>query len=48
MTRSCCDRFILFFEAILGTVLCKATKFGKILAQGRKEIETELNIYNYM
>ena len=38
MTKSCCDRFILFFEAMIGTVLCKATKFGKILAEGRREI----------
>ena len=48
MTQSCCDRFILLFEAVIGTILCKATKFGKILAQGRKEIEEEFNVYNYM
>ena len=48
MTQSCCDGFILVFEAVLGTILCKATKFGKILAQGRKEIQEEFNVYNYM
>lgn len=48
MTHSCCDRFILIFEAALGTVLCKATKFGKILADGQREIKNDLNIYNYM
>ena len=32
MTQNCCDRFILVFEALIGTLLCKATKFGKILA----------------
>ena len=48
MTNSCCDRFVLLFEAIIGSCLCKVTKFGKILAQGRKEIETEFNVYNYM
>ena len=48
MTQSCCDKFILTFEAVLGTILCKATKFGKILGQGRKEIEEEFNVYNYM
>lgn len=48
MTHSCCDRFILFFEAGLGSILCKATKFGKILAEGRREIYSDLNIYNYM
>ena len=48
MTKSACERFVLFFEAALGTILCKATKFGKILAEGKREIKTDLNIYNYM
>ena len=32
MTRSCCDRFILIVEAILGLVACKATRFARILS----------------
>ena len=48
MTRNCCDRFLLVFEGIIGVCLCKATKFGKVLAQGRKEISADLNLYNYM
>ena len=48
MTRSACDRFVLTIEAVLGTVLCNATKFGKVLAEGKKEIKNDLNIYNYM
>lgn len=48
MTRSACDRFVLLIEAALGTILCKATKFGKILAEGKREIQNDLNIYNYM
>ena len=48
MTRSACDRFVLLAEALLGTILCKATKFGKILAEGKREVKTDLNVYNYM
>ena len=48
MTKSRCDRFILIIEAALGTILCKATKFGKILAEGKREIQADLNVYNYM
>lgn len=48
MTQSGCDRFVLVLEAALGTILCKATKFGKILAQGRREIAEEFDVYNYM
>lgn len=48
MSRNCCDRFTLLLEAVVGTITCKATKFGKILAEGKREIQEDLNIYNYM
>lgn len=48
MTRNCCDRGILVLEAVIGHLTCSATKFGKIMAEGRREIKEDLNIYNYM
>ena len=48
MTRNCCDRGMLILEAVVGHLTCSATKFGKILAEGRREIKEDLNIYNYM
>ena len=48
MTRNICDRILLVVEAVIGQVTCKFTKFAKIIAQGRKEIQEDLNIYNYM
>ena len=48
MTKNCCDRSLLIVEAIVGVITCKATKFAKVLAQGRREIQEDLNLYNYM
>ena len=48
MTRSACDRFILIIESVVGIVACNATRFARIVAQGRKEISEDLNVYNYM
>ena len=48
MTNSLCDRFMLLAEAVVGQITCKATKFAKILAEGRREIQADLNIYSYM
>ena len=48
MTHSACDRFILLSEAVIGQITCKATRFARILAEGRREITEDLNIYNYM
>ena len=48
MTRTACDRFVLLFEALIAVITCKATKFGKILAQGKQEIKDDLNVYNIM
>ena len=48
MTRSCCDRTVMVFEAVIGVIFCKATKFAKILAEGKREVREDLNIYNIM
>ena len=48
MTRSSCDRFVMIFEGIVAVITCKATKFGKILAQGKREVRNDLNVYNIM
>jgi len=38
----------MVFEAIVAVITCKATKFGKILAQGKREVQQDLNVYNIM
>lgn len=48
MTRNACDRTVIVFEAVIGVIFCKATKFARVLSQGRKEIEQDLNVYNIM
>ena len=39
MTRNCCDRTTLIFEAVIGVIFCKATKFARILAEGKREVQ---------
>ena len=48
MTNSFCDRFTLLLEAVIGQITCKATKFAKILQEGRREIKEDLNVFNFM
>lgn len=48
MTKSTCDRFVMIFEAIISVITCSATRFGKVLAQGKREVKEDLNIYNIM
>jgi len=48
MTRSCCDRAVMVLEAVIGVIFCKATKFARILAQGKREVQADLNVYNLM
>lgn len=48
MTRNACDRAILILNTVVGMIACNATRFGRIIQQGRREISEDLNVYNYM
>ena len=48
MTRSSCDRFVMIFEGVVSVITCSTTKFGKVLKQGRQEVQEDLNVYNIM
>lgn len=48
ITNRCCDKVLLVVESAMQCIICRQTKFARIVKEGVGQLRGELDIYNYM
>ena len=48
ITDRFCDKFMLVLESAVQCLVCRQTKFARIVKEGVGQLRAELDIYNYM